>query len=266
MVQSLSRLSLALNRNPGSSILFSPDDIAGLDLWMDADDAATVHIDGDGQVETWDDKSSNAHIATSSSGTSTTPKTVVVGDRTMIEFTRVNGNRFAIPDHASLNPGTNRFTVFCAYRKRGADHGTLINKGDDKPRYELFVNSDISSAGRLGIAFADTVDLIFASSTDHDFADGASRGAVMTRDAGGDYPHFELLAAGKAELELSPLEGTIVGDITTATSFFIGSRSTGIPTAHELEGDIGEILVYNAGLTDDEINTVNDYLSAKWSL
>lgn len=266
MVRPLSRLNLALNRMDGNGIPFSPDDISDLDLWMDADDDTTIDVDGNGAVTEWRDKSSNSHVATGSTSGIGTPAVVDVGGINMIDFSEDNENHFSIPNHASLVPGTDRFTLFAVYRKRGTGRGNLFNMGDDQPRYEMFVNSDSGPGGRVAVSFADAVDIVFASNNDKDYSDDTKRGIACTRDVNGDYPHYELLAAGKAALPLSPLEGTVVGDITSATPLWIGSRVVANPNAHFLDGDIGEILIYMRGLTDAEINTINSYLSAKWSL
>ena len=265
MVQPLSRLNLALNR-PSGLVAFSPDDIANLDLWMDANDASTYDVDGNDLITEWRDKSTNAHVATPVTSGIDDPSITTVGSVDVVKFDAGNINHFTVPNHASLIPGTGRFTAFVVYRKRGAVRGNFFNMGDDKPRYEMFANSDAGPGGRAAVSFADSVDIVFASNEDFDAADNTLRGLAVTRDTGGDYPHWQLLAAGKSALTLSPLEGTVVGDIDPSTVLYIGARIHPNPNAHYLDGDIGEILIYMRGLTDGEIDQINDYLSAKWSL
>ncbi len=245
---------------------FLPSDISGLEVWMDADDASSYDVDGSGKVTEWRDKSVTGHVGTVNSLNSTTPNVVAVGGRNMIGFTAAQSNRFDFPDAADLDPGTSECALFCVYQKNGQNRASLINKGDDKPRWEMFINSDVSNAGRLGIAMADSVDLIFNSATDHDFADGTSRGAYWIRDSGGDYPHFEILTAGEAALTGSPLEGTVVGDITGADDMHVGSRTGGSGSPFYMDGNIAEILFYVGSLSVANRLAIHDYLAVKWGL
>jgi hypothetical protein len=265
VVRPLSNLNLALNRAPNAEEAgFDPNSITNLELWLDASDGDTLTIDGNGRVNVWADKSDNAHTATVTSTSSTLPKVVDVGGINMIQFNGT-GNHYEVPNHATLVMGTGRFTLFAVYRKRGTNRGNLFNMGDDKPRYELFINSDTGPGGRAAVSFADSVDIVFASNNDKDYSDDTKRGLACTRDADGDFPHYELLTAGKSALPLSPLEGTVVGDINPVTALFIGARKTGVNPMF-LDGDLGEILIYKSGLSDAELDAVNDYLSVKWGL
>ena len=265
MVRPLSRLNLALNRMDGApAVPFSPDDLVDLDLWLDASDGDTLTIDGNGRVNVWADKSTNSHTATVTAAGSNSPSVVDRGGINMIDMPGTV-TYYTIPNHASLVPGTGRFTAFVVYTKRSTDRGNLFNMGEDQPRYEIFVNSDTGPGGRIAVSFADADDIVFASNNDKDYSDDTKRGMAVTRDENGDYPHWELLTAGKAALPLSPLEGTVVGDISPVTELFIGARKTGVNPMN-LDGDLGEILIYMRGLSDSEINQVNDYLSAKWGL
>ncbi len=245
---------------------FSPSDISGLEFWLDADDASTYDVDGSGKVTEWRDKSSDVHVGTVNSLNSTTPAVASVGGRSMIAFSPLQSNRFDFPDANDLDPGTAQCALFVVYQKNGANRASIISKGEDKPRWEIFINSDVSNAGRLGIAMADSVDLIFNSATDHDFADGTSRGAYWIRDSGGDYPHFEILTAGESELIGSPLEGTVVGDITGSEALHVGARTAGGGSPFYMDGNIAEIVFYVANLTTQNRLDIHNYLALKWGL
>lgn len=256
-----------------ASVGFSPDSISNLDLWMDASDGDSLTIDGFGKVTTWADRSTNTHSATGNSTGSSSPSVVSVGGINMIDCDPGTQAHFTIPDHATLNPGTAQFTIFVVYRKRGdTARGAFIYKegpdaAGDLPGYEVFIRHVAPpSNGQLGVAFGDSEDLVFDGATDRNFADDTKRGAVVVRDSGGDYPHYEILAAGKSAVDSSPLEGTVVGDVDHTNQLYLGSRRPGSSNQSFLDGDLGEILFYNKALTDGEINQVQDYLASKWGL
>lgn len=250
----------------------SPDEISNLELWLDATDGDTITLDGNDAVTQWDDKSTNAHVATGNTTGTGTPAVVNVGGTDMISFTPANQNYFSIPDDATLDPGTARFTIFVVYRASGdTNRKAFIYKeaalGSFNPGYEVFIRHvSPPSDGEIGIAFTDDADIVFDAATDHNFSDDTKRGFVVTRDSGGDYPHYELLTSGKVELDSSPLEGTVVGDISSAEDVFIGARDPAGSNDSFLDGEIGEILLYSRGLSDSEINDLNLYLSLKWGL
>lgn len=250
----------------------SPDEISNLELWLDAQDETTITLDMSSGVTTWDDKSSNEHTATASTSGAGTPSVLAVGGTNMISFTPGNQNHFVIPDHASLDPGTSQFTIFVVYRADGdTSRKALIYKeaaaGGFNPGYEVFIRHvSPPSDGEIGVAFMDNADLVFDAATDHNFSDDTKRGFVVVRDSGGDYDHYELLASGKVELDSSPLEGTAVGDISSAGDLYIGSRDPAGSNDSFMDGEIGEVLLYSKGLSDTEINNINSYLAAKWGL
>src|SRR4051812_34337979 len=63
-----SLLSLTPLRKVNSS--FSPTDLSGLVLWLDANDSGTITKDGSNNVSQWNDKSGNSNNATSSGSAS----------------------------------------------------------------------------------------------------------------------------------------------------------------------------------------------------
>ena len=69
----------------GTPAAFAPDDIAGLELWLDADDDSTI-TEASGVVSQWDDKSSNARHFTAASGQRPTTGSTTLNSKNVIRF------------------------------------------------------------------------------------------------------------------------------------------------------------------------------------
>lgn len=83
---------------------FSPTDISGLILWLDADDA-TIITESGGSVSQWDDKSGNGFNVVQTTGSrQPTTNLVTVNGRNAIDFDGVN-------DYLSNNVDSTLYTL-----------------------------------------------------------------------------------------------------------------------------------------------------------
>jgi hypothetical protein len=223
-------------------VSFLPSDIAGLQLWLDANDASTLFQDaakttlaGDGDViGAWADKSGQVNDATQAT-TSKKPTRqdgivgglpVVRGDTDDDMIISVgaltNETIFAVSSHAVNNASgviigqpANFFLLYSA----------TVNRVEYK-----YDNQAVLITG----GFVETSPIILVASYDGTNQNISVNGGAFISSAVGSVSH-------------------------TFTRLF--SRG-----ANVLNGDIAEILVYDSALAAGNIALVNAYLSTKWGI
>lgn len=244
------------NRARGGSggTSFSPADISGLALWLDADDAATI-TQAAGAVSQWDDKSGNGYHATQGTGAYqfTTGVSSINGHNAL----STNGTKFMnLPSGLYAIPTGNNTLIAVAERDSvdGAASQALIagNSFNDNTR-SYFIEStghgtkiEAQSHGSYG----NRTDLVVVKDDlPHAYVmrrNGTTNGLKIWRDGG----------AGS-----TPANG---GDVPL-DNLFIGRNDQGI--WDQWKGSIGGIWIWNRALTDAEINQFgNQFLNPVWGI
>ena len=223
---------------------FLPTDIAGLQLWLDANDASTLFQDAAGTtpagngdvVGAWADKSGQGNDATQTT-TATKPTLdtvtginslpVVRGDTDdeldLVGVAVTNETVFTVVKHRVNN-------TFGVWVGVGAAHRVRFTDVANQARYRYNV-----TVGTVLTGFVETDANIFRA-----MYDGVN-------------------------MSLAANNGTPVTDAATAALhswLSVFSR----PGAEFLDGDIGELLIYNSALSVPNVALVENYLSTKWGI
>ena len=249
---------------------FSPSDISGLQLWLDAttglfdatSGGSAVTTDGSA-VARWEDQSGNGNHATQ--GTSNNRpilKTSIQNSKNVVRFDGSN-DRLTCGDVLDL--GTNDISIFIVCKITNASAG-LVGKsraaGNEK-RYSLLRENS---------------KLYFLS----ELQSGATNLNTYPEKTSDTSSAFRLLTASYKRLDGRYLRinksatanvssGNDTGSWNTAWEFLIGAyqNSTGDSSTifYPLNGDICEIIVYiGTALTGTQRDNVETYLYDKWGI
>ena len=229
---------------------FSPTQIAGCQLWLDAADSST--LTGTSPVTSWKDKSSNALTLTATGS----PTRTTVNGLTSLSF---NGSSYF-----SLNPFTKLigskyvawFAVANITNAASANYGSIIGTSFTENYYSqnlMYINS-----GSLMVYYR-VRNTDGALSTTVTLNSGNVLLGTVTDFTAGTYQVFKNGAGGI--LQTNGLTGVID---TSAVSLQVGYD--GYPGETYVQGTISELLLYTTALTSTQRQQVESYLAAKWGL
>jgi len=259
--------------------------IAGLQLWLDASDASTLYdattggslVAADGGVARWEDKSGNARHATqSTSGNRPLRKTAIQGGKDVLRFDGSNDS-LSIPNSTAtfkfLHSANS--TVFAVFKS-----GTTANPGHP---YYAILHTDSSESAQVGYGLG-TFD---ASPSNDAISLSVTRGAQGTSTVYAESNDgFPSNVFGVASFVTKPTDGVASnrasyrrnGGSAVASNTATDAVSTANSQANltignvaatfslYLNGDIAEIIIYNAALSDTDRAAVESYLMTKWGI
>ncbi len=233
---------------------FAPDDIGSLVVWFDASDQATI-TDTAGSVTQWDDKSATG------ADLSSYENAVVTGANTQ--------NSLNVLEFGSAGDSALR-SVATPWMTSTAGHWTVFgvfNATDATPTGGVF--SQDKGGGTL-------------SERNPQFmrVGGESMSAVNIAGSGGPYADNSPTVSdatwyvGATRQDATTLEAFLAGGTNGGTSSTPGRASSAAilrvceatQQFSHFVGLIGEIIFYQADLTDSEVNDVGNYLASKWAL
>jgi hypothetical protein len=262
---------------------------SGLQLWLDASDASTLYdatsggslVAADGTVKRWEDKSGNARHATEATN-GPTRKTAIQGGLDVLRFDGSN-------DVLSIASSTATFkflhsadsTVFAVFKS-----GTTANP--EHASYVVFGTGHNSTTTVVGAIFY-TGDSNPTTANDalYWYVSRGGQGTWPVFFDGNNY--FPSNAFGMISLLSKPQDGTSAnrfamrrnGANLSSANAPQGSPQT-VSTANStndltigrlpsgandfLNGDIAELIIYNAALSDTDREAVETYLLAKWGI
>jgi hypothetical protein len=254
----------AMLQNPTATFL--PTQISGCQLWLDAADptgTGTLPVGGS-TLATWKDKSPNGFT-----GTALNSPTVQANILNGLPVIRFNGTNQYIDFGNILNLGTNGLSMF-AVTKFAKPPDTIDNGG-----WIVGKTSYRGNYGRWGMGY----DGYYSSGMTAYYEE-------VTTFVGPSFPfnpstQFNLFSSQTNRTSFSRilLNGTlgaqsnfslIPTNMSNTDSLFVASygNSTGIAPllTYNLNGDIAEILVYFATLTDAQRQQIEGYLAWKWGI
>jgi hypothetical protein len=254
----------AMLQNPTATFL--PTQISGCQLWLDAADptgTGTLPVGGS-TLATWKDKSPNGFT-----GTAFNSPTVQANILNGLPVIRFNGTNQYIDFGNILNLGTNGLSMF-AVTKFAKPPDTIDNGG-----WIVGKTSYRGNYGRWGMGY----DGYYSSGMTAYYEE-------VTTFVGPSFPfnpstQFNLFSSQTNRTSFSRilLNGTlgaqsdfslIPTNMSNTDSLFVASygNSTGIAPllTYNLNGDIAEILVYFATLTDAQRQQIEGYLAWKWGI
>ena len=255
-----------------------PQTISGLQLWLDAADPATLFdattggslVAADGGVGRWADKSGNGRHATqATSANRPARKTAVQGGRDVLRF---DGSNDFLESTDFLDLTAGQAMTIIAVVKRSATNSThaILTK------YAQTNAADDNTADGWGLRLESTNRLIFFGGTD-----AGAGNTVRLADSTVDASAFTVLSVKVSAGAISgatlyrnsstiPSSATASGAETlesTAFPVLIGALmyTNNVPVQF-LNGDIAEIIIYNAALSDTDRSAVESYLMSKWAI
>lgn len=261
-------LSLGLTRGgAGGTPPFSPSDISGLELWLDASDASTI-TEAAGSVSQWDDKSESGYNFTQP----TAARQCTTGTRTMngLNVLDFDGDDYLQNTANAVDLFTGDATWFVVGTSDAGDDDTM-----------LYVCNSPTEAGSgdyngLGGGNILEVELRMDSSNDTDFLyqDGTSAtGTAQSTNTDnaslliGSYAAGGNLTSANNTSDTASVSGVPASGTYTPTRFRLGANGTlAFGQARWLNGAIAGVLMYSRVLTTAEINQTGDYLATKWGL
>ena len=222
----------------------APDNIRGLQLWLDANDRSTITESGD-KVSRWDDKSGNGNDVTQGTG----------ANQPTTQSDAQNGKNVLVFD------GTNHFmsSVFDASLDIRNDFTIIyVAKTDDTTMTRRILATDGYATGVASSARTQYTALgVQDYSSANDYWNTSSHIInTMTMDTSNDAIFYKNNAVFSSPTGANPANATTTG-------IFIGSRDTGV---QKWDGEIAEIIIYDRVLSTAERTVLNRYLSLEWGL
>jgi len=225
---------------------FSPDLIAGLELWLRSD---LVALTG-GKVSTWPDKSGNGNDFTQAVGANRPLYTSMIGGRTVLGFDGAV-TKMASGAFLSAITAVNAYTVFMLVQPNSA--AAEAANSYDNPGILVESNGNWGQQACTGKLIG----------YHWDGADKSARIAVVN---GTSYRFREIFDGANINVSLNggPDTTTAAGNIVGAA----GTLSLGVTGSGVVffQGLLGEVLVYNRALSANEQALVQNYLQAFWGV
>ncbi|MFN3701075.1 MAG: hypothetical protein ACK4VI_06085 [Alphaproteobacteria bacterium] len=233
---------------------FTPLSISGLSLWLDPSDPATLSLDGD-LVSAIHDKSGHAHVGVSS-GTQRPALTTVEG-MPMMSFDNTD-DCITVNDHPDFDHASSGFTVMAIIKQNIAAYNmgqSFINKTGPIGTREWRISYQDNNNGHYIMASTNGTGIVIRNLKKEN---KSTRRVIMMRYFG---------PGTRSEILFD--SSVPKGRATNAATIYEGIQPIRIGHNGEsefLNGSIGEVLYYNRGLSDAEINMLGAYLEKKWNI
>lgn len=264
----------------------SPDDIASLELWLDASDTSTVFEDACGgtkansadSVACWEDKSSNTNNAVASGSNRPTfailtadgafTINVIDGglpDETMpvLNFNSASFQRMTIPNHSTLDRDSD-LSLFVLYDTAASDAGDhyIFTKFTNASNHQYGIY--YTNAGGKRMRFTHKIGGVTVETTADSPAGSGNAlrlysGTVSSTGAVKSYFQGAQSGAGTNYKTASYTTGATGGG-----QLVIGDSDT--VNGSEFNGQMAEIMFFSDELSDSEREYIEQYLSSKWGV
>ena len=251
---------------------FNPTSITGCQLWLDASDTATISVSGTA-VTQWTDKSANAYTFTQgTAGSRPSSGTRTKNSLNLIDF---DGNDYLSSTAATtawkfLSDGTNHTIFIVANSDTPSVYGATFGNANGTGTIGFYgpmfrdapqnIGTWITKGGGAGAGVVDNIGGTWATSTFY---------YITVRQKPSD-----ATAANRSKTQVN-LATAFSNNTQTATpsssnptnSIILGGvlNNSSVP-ANQLDGAIGEIIIYNSYLSDTDTSTVQSYLATKWAI
>lgn len=252
---------------------FDPTSIAGCQLWLDASDTATISVSGTA-VTQWNDKSGNSRTFTQgTAGNRPASGTRSKNSLNVIDFD--GGDFLSSTAAASVWKFLSDSTQHTMFIVATSDNASLYSAS--------FGNANgTGTIGFHGAMFRDAPTQIGTWVTNG--AGGAS--AAVIDNLGGSYTAGTFVyvthrqkpsdataanrSLGQVNLGTAFSNNTVTnapsGSNPTNSIIIGGALNNSSVPANQLDGAIGEIIIYNSYLSNGDTTTVQSYLATKWAI
>ena len=225
---------------PSSTAAWTPADLgASLALWLDADDASTITLNGS-TVSQWNDKSGNNRNASQTTATAQPTNPIDINNRRVIQFDGVN-DFFSVPEFSTSA------TIFIL-ANRGSATSPQLSGADPNS----FIPTWNVNAERLEYRSVHTQ-------------------AILTELGGGSTTEY---AFGCVQLDIAndEVKLNIFGGAVTTVSQTVGSSDLKINTIGRdfagatqfTNGAVAEIITSSNLVTTEDRQKLEGYLAWKW--
>jgi len=270
-------MSLIIKKNTTFKIprtTFSPSDIAGLSIWLDANVGLYDQTTGgnlvtsdSSSVARWEDQSGNArHISQSTAGSRPILKIGVQNNKNILRFDGVADHLFMLNAFVYSSGAS---TVFCVVSQTPSSppsaNVSLITERSSItsfPNY-IVIGNGSSDATRLRIFMRDdaNANILFGGSSTLNTASGTAFNSSYQLLGSVDTGSNMALYINKS----SSVNGNYTRSTLTLDRFTVGASRTSSPSSF-FACDLAEIIIYNSALSTSNRQLVENYLYSKWGI
>ena len=241
------RIQTAMQQGGGAAA-FSPTDIAGLQLWLDASQITGLN-DGDAVAAMTDYSASSGDLAQGTASKRPTYKTAIKNGLPVVRFDGVD-DTLGNSSWTALDglTGATQFAVAKQFYNGGGDVFFYSNGRLTLQQFigERYYYQSAGNSGRVATASGQWI-------VDCVVFDGSQVGNAA-----------RLVAFQNAVQQTLTFTGTIGASLSTSTGYQLSGVNT-VPIAPQ-QADFAELLIYNRVLTSQERAKVLDYLNGKWAI
>lgn len=268
-------------------LLFVPDDISGLQLWLDASDASTLYdattggalVAADGGVARWEDKSGNNRHATQ--GTAANRPLRKTSQQNGLDTLSFDGSndQLVIPSSKTyfrflhygaatafvvVRPGTTAdpdaaYIIF--------ETGNLSTSFSVPGGYSMFYDDRVSGSRndnlRIFIASGETGGSVTVEANDTVAANTYGVLSVVSDTLAATASRIFARTNGGSVHSTNTETGT-ADDVDAQNDLAIGARTSDL--LFPLDGNIAEMIMYDSALSDTDRESVENYLMTKWGI
>lgn len=235
----------------GGAAPFTPDSIANLQGWFDAQDDATI-IDGiPPDVQSWNDKSSQAHMATQGTAAERPHESSVNSNASLL----FDGVDDVLRDNSAGDIVSPPMTIGIVVTPTSIASGTgdvlRLRFGSTSVfRFRKRNTTDMSLSEGSGGATTDiTISAVLAVSETRWFIGRARNSGDGLSDILDDQDNSSTASLAAA--------------ISDVDDLLIGANADG---SNAFTGHIHEIVIYNRFITDTERTSLGNYFNGKWTI
>jgi hypothetical protein len=260
----------------------NPTSLTGLQLWLDASDPSVLFdatsggslVAADGTVKRWEDKSgNNRHAAEATNGP--TRKAAIQGGQDVVRFDGSNDILAIASSTATFQflhsqdstlfivgrPGTtaNPNAVYVFVDNNGRSNNVGFSFWYDDRASQTRNDMPITISGNGSVAVFQNADAVSGNKFT---ANTFSLISIVSTPAAATASRVALRTNGGASFGGNTQTGSVSASGATGDLHIGGNINDG----ELLNGDICEIIIYNAALSDADREAVETYLLAKWGI
>ena len=236
-----------LGRVLPSTPLFTPTSIPGLTLWLDGADSSTFTFSSGTTISQWRDKSSNALTGTAALGPVLSSN--AQNGLSAVSLNSTNGSRVDYTNDV-LKPGSNQIHMFAVTKINNANAGVMSTEIANFGGYALFRDTN-------------TMNLrVITTSGSRNISSANSTAATQLLTGSWDRSVLRLFVNGTQTASSTVIDSGSLTDV--ANNLRIGAL-VGF-SGYSLDGQVMEIVLCLATLSESQRQIVEGYLAWKWGL
>lgn len=231
---------------------FDPSSIAGLNVWLDAQNIDKVILTGE-QVSAWNDSSSGANNFTAAGGVINYSQPSSINNRPAINFVDATPtSTYLVKSGFNITPSSNQLTLFIVLSQTGLGTGNseIFYTKDNYSYFDLFNNTNPSQSGNLALDARSSLERDTGQDIITSPAINVIISVVLSTTNGSVY-----------------LNGTVTSINNTAiTGLSLDGVHDWAISSGAFKGFVGEVITYPSALTTTNREKVEGYLAWKWGL